>query len=125
MELMEWVPVGAAIGIAIFLFFAYSFFRGVIIIADLRQGKERTVTGAARLYVWAARRRATEIGFYLLFFVFPVFCVFVPGLYSSPAEAIWLMYDNWYVFFGGILLSFTLPLCYAETGEEEQEAISN
>ena len=121
MEIMEWAPLGALLSIRIFLFFGYVFFRGIGIIADLRRGVDREVTGLARLYVGAKERRSTEVGFYLLFFVLPLVGVFLPGLILVPEEAIALMIDNWYVFFGSILLSISLPICYSETGEEEEE----
>jgi hypothetical protein len=124
MEIMEWAPLGALLSICIFLFFGYAFFRGIGIIADLRKGEDREVAGLAWLYVRAKERRSTEVGFYLLFFVLPLVAVFLPGLILVPEEAIALMMDSWYVFFGGILLSISLPVCYSKTGEEEKEGDS-
>ncbi|NHJ15134.1 MAG: hypothetical protein EAX95_15735 [Candidatus Thorarchaeota archaeon] len=121
MNIFEWAPLGAVLWMCIFVPVGYSFFKGISVISARRRGETREAIGLARFYVKAAERRLTEIGFYLLFFLVPIIAIFIPGLILATAEAISLMIDNWYAFLGGAMLSFSLPFCYMQTGEEQNE----
>jgi len=118
MAIMDWFPAGIVLSLGVFAIFAYTFARGIAVITDQRRGFDRKPKGIAKIYIFATKKKLTEIGFYLLLFLLPLICIFLPGILISPMEASSLMISNWYAFFGMILLSLSLPYCMTPTGEE-------